>query len=481
MSINHPRRFLLFCLVAGLSVASCWIISCGGAGGPISIGGPVTGTITTSIADPPTCAASFDYIWVTITKVTANVSATAAPTDNGWVTLVDLTSSPKQLDLLSLASTTCILTQLGSTTGLPAGNYQQVRFYILDNKAASGPSPNKCGTNNGFNCVVPHGGIAQELLLSSEIQTGIKIPPGQIAGGSINLAVGQAADLNIIFDSCASIVIQGNGQYRLRPTLRLGEVPAISNAISGTVVDSGTSKPIPGALVLLEQPASSAIDRVLDAGVTAADGTFIFCPLPTGNYDVVVNAATANADLTTTVYGTTITFKVPLGTTLATIPLISEGTAVTPVWSTFKGQVTTVSTGAPTAADITISAFQQAIPTGGSSVSVTIPVLSSIAQPMTITTGASSASGPACPSGVDCFNYALILPSGNPQVGTFSSGPVVYAPPTAGAATYTVNGETADCTTSLPNPATTTPFVANPAATTNVTKLLAFSGCTQPF
>ena len=482
MPINHPRRFLLLCLVAGLSIASSWIISCGGGGGgSIPVGGPVMGTITTSITDPPTCAASFDHIWVTITKVTANVSATATPTDSGWVTLVDLTSSPKQLDLLSLASTTCILSQLGSTAGLPAANYQQIRFYLLDNSATSGPSPNNCGTHNGFNCVVPHQDVAQELLLSSEIQTGIKIPPGQIAGGGINLAVGQSADLNIIFDSCASIVLQENGQYRLRPSLRAGEVGTTGNAISGTVVDSSTSKPIAGALVLLEQPDSNSIDRVVDAGVTVVDGTFIFCPLPTGNYDVVVNAATANADLTTTVYGTTVTLKVPLGTTLATIPLISEGTAVTPVSSTFRGQVTTVSSGAPTAADVTISALQQVIPTGGSPVSVTIPVLSSLSQPLTITTGATSASLPACPSGLDCFNYSLTLPSGNPQVGTFSSGPVVYTPPTAGAATYTINGETPDCTTSLPNPPTTTPFVATPAGTTNVTQALAFSNCTQPF
>jgi len=432
------------------------------------------------MTDPPTCAASFDHIWVTVTKVLANTVATAGPNDKGWETLVDLTANPMQLDLLSLGSTTCMLHQLGSTTGLPAGNYQQIRFYILDNNATSGPSPNKCGSNNGFNCVVPHGGAAQELFLSSEDQTGIKIPSGQIAGGSINLAVGQAADLSIIFDACASIILQGGGQYRLRPTLRLGEVAATSNAISGTVVDS-SSKPISGAVVLLEQLDSNAIDRVLEAGVTAADGTFIFCPLPTGNYDVVVNAATANANLTTTVYGTTVTFKVPVGTTLATIPLISVGTAVTPVSATLRGQVTTVGTGAPTAADITVSALQEAIPTGESPVLVTVPVISSIAQPLTITTGAVTASGPACPTGLDCFNYSLTVPSRNPQVGTFISGPVVYTPPIAGAATYIVNAETADCTTSFPSPPTTTPFVANPAATTNVTMTLTFSGCTQPF
>jgi hypothetical protein len=154
---------------------------------------------------------------------------------------------------------------------------------------------------------------------------------------------------------------------------------------------------------------------------------------------------------------------------------------VTPVSSILTGQITTVGSGAPTAADITVSALQQAIPTGASPVSVTIPLLTSTAQPLTVTTGAVAPAGPVCPTGLDCYNYFLTLPSGNPQVGTFSSGPVVYTPPTAGATNYTVNGLTADCTTTFPSPPTTTPFVANPAATTNVTMALTFSSCTQPF
>ena len=86
---------------------------------------PGTGSVTTLLSDPPTCAApggQFQNVWVTITKVTANISSSAAPTDSGWVTLADLTANPKQIDLLSLASTTCVLTQLGSATGLPPGN-----------------------------------------------------------------------------------------------------------------------------------------------------------------------------------------------------------------------------------------------------------------------------------------------------------------------------------------------------------------------
>lgn len=482
---GKPRQIILLGITAVLLIASGWIISCGGN----SYSPPttaMTGAITTTLTDPPTCSASFDHVWVTVTKVRANISSTAADTDGGWVTLVDLTSSPKQVDLLSLASTTCLLSQLGSTSGLPPGNYQQIRLYLLSNTATSGPSPNNCGNNNGFNCVVPKGGSAQELLLSSEAQTGLKIPPGQIAGGGINLTAGESADLNINFDACASILLQGNGQYRLKPTLNAGVVSVNSNSISGKVVDtSATPNPIAGAVVLMEQPDSSGIDRVIDAGVTASDGTFIFCPLPAGNhsgkFDVVVDATTTTA-LVTTVYGATVALNVPVGTALNNIPLVSEGTgtALTIPWSTITGQVTSAGSGGATVADITLSPLQSAT-AGGSTVLVTVPAFAVSAQPPTFTTSATpTPASPACPAGTDCSNYTLMVPSGNPQVGAFSSGAISYTAPAAPPVTYSLNATTGNCTTSTPSPATASSITVTPAATTPVSTVLAFTGCTAP-
>jgi len=57
----------------------------------------------------------------------------------------------------------------------------------------------------------------QPLQLSSESKTGIKIPSGQIAGGDFTVGSGEDKDLNIDFNACASVVVQGNGQYRLKP------------------------------------------------------------------------------------------------------------------------------------------------------------------------------------------------------------------------------------------------------------------------
>jgi Domain of unknown function (DUF4382)/Carboxypeptidase regulatory-like domain len=485
MGKKGSRHLMTLAVIAGLLLASGWMISCGGNSATVPVTNAMTGNVTTSLTDPPTCMASFDHVWVTITKVTANISSTASDTDSGWVTLADLTSTPKQIDLLSLGSTTCLLEQLGSTSGLPPGNYQQIRLLLLDNSAASGPSPNACGSGNGFNCVVPSGGSAQELLLSSEAKTGIKIPPGQITGGGINLVAGQDADLNINFDACASILRQGNGQYRLKPTLHAGEVSVNNSGLGGTVVDSSNSSPIAGAVVLLEQPDSNAIDRVVNAGVTDANGMFNFCPLASGNYDVVVDATIPGA-LATTVYGATIAFNVPNGTALGNIPLVSEGTgtALTTPWATISGQVTSAGSGGATAQDITLYALQNAAPTGGSLVHVTIPVFSSGAQPPTFLTSATpTPSTPACPLGTDCSNYSLMVPSGNPSVGTFSGGTITYAAPAAGTVTYSVFAESVDtppCTASTPSPALVTPITVTPAATTTASVIPAFTGCTAP-
>src|SRR5439155_12925764 len=133
--------------------------------------------------------------------------------------------------------------------GLPPGAYQQIRLHLLSNTPAASemtPSPNMCANvekPGGFNCVELKNGKQQLLRLSSEAQTGIKIPPGQITGGAITLTAGQAADINIDFDACRSIVLQGNGVFRLKPTLHAGQIVLTTQAISGQVIDANTRQP----------------------------------------------------------------------------------------------------------------------------------------------------------------------------------------------------------------------------------------------
>src|ERR1700674_4898249 len=79
-------------------------------------------------------------------------------------------------------------------------------------------------------------------------------------------------------------------------------------SLTGTVVDSTVMKtPVPGALVVLEQPDSAGIDRVVASTVSASNGTFGFRPSAAGTYDVVADA-TVTTSGTTMTYAATVTF-----------------------------------------------------------------------------------------------------------------------------------------------------------------------------
>jgi hypothetical protein len=390
--------------------------------------------------------------------------------DAGWINLVDLRDQPMQIDLLDLDSTTCLLTQLGSTSGLPAGHYQQIRVLLLSNNPKPKepvPSLNKCD-GSGFNCVVPANGTPEELSIGSADRTGIKIPSGQIAQGKFVIPAGQSVDLNIDFDACRSIIKQGNGNFRLKPVLRASEVSLNKNAISGRIIDN-TGQPIPLALVAVEQKDSNNVDRIIVQKFTGLDGRFIFCPLPSGQtFDIIAVAITGKA-----AYNATVTLNVPVDTAMGDIPLVPESGLP----AIIKGQVTTTTSNQETSADIALSALQPTtpLPTTGppTSLIVTIPLLNGSTHSVT------TESNPGCLTGTDCADYSLLVPASNPQVGEFGQG---YKSPFSAPVNYWVNAEAfvpmsattnagkADCSpSSLPTVFNgTTSFTVAPGGTTTL-------------
>ncbi len=476
-------------LFLAVIVGSSLVSSCGNASSP----SPTvrTGSATVTLSDPPTCKipiGDFMNVWVTVTRVRAHISSTADANDGGWVDLADLTANPMQIDLLNIGANTCALATLGSASGLPPGNYQQLRLHLLSNNPAGGvalPATNNCG-DAGYNCVVLSGDVKQMLQLSSQDQTGIKIPSGRIAGGGISIEAGQTSDINIDFSACASVIRQGNGQFRLKPTLHAGEVSLSTDSISGRVIDNATGQPIAGATILVfaEQPDPNdpTLDRVvMSRTADSTAGTFSFCPLPAGNYDIVV-AAVSDAGVT---YNATFTFGVPTGTALADIPLEPETGADTTAAQILGRVSTTVDGTTATGADVAMSAFQEATPSGGTAMKVTVPLL-----PDSTPTFATEAL-PTCDAGTKCNDYALHVPGSNPMVGTFSTSGTVYSPPATGDILYSVGAQafvpggegTANCSpsavlTSLDN-------ASNPLAAvvgTPVTaETLPFTGCTTGF
>ena len=455
-----------------LAASGAFLLSCGSG----SNNSMKAATVQLSVSDPATCSppqGPFSRVFVTITDVRIHQSSSASDTDPGWVDLTPgLAGSPVQVDLLG-AATQCFLKMLGSSEIQP-GTYQQVRILLADNSTTV--SGNQCGSS--ANCVILSSDPMnpRPLQLSSESKTGIKIPPGQIAGGKFVVAAGESKDLDVDFNACASIVREGNGQYRLKPVLHAGEV-GLQPAISGTVIDAATQGPIIGGntVVALEQNDGNGVDHVVMETVTDANGAFSFCPVSTGSYDLVVTAINGAG----IAYSATVIGGVQSGAALGTVPLTA---ALVP--ASITGTITTGNGSSGTSADLSLSALQS-ITVNGNTFLITVPLAAQSASTATLTTSSST----TCPTNTDCVSYTLSLPAANPSIGTFSSsGHQAPALPATGAASYTLDAVAfvpqsagqPDCNpaelqtsqTSSSGPLTVSPGMSVSAAT------LVFTGCT---
>jgi hypothetical protein len=476
----------------GLAFLSAALVSCGGGTNTISGGG--TGTINVSLTDPPTCAfpnGAFDHVYVTIRSVQAHTSATADDNSGGWQELApQLNTQPKQIDLFSAASNTCLLTALGSNTALPVGTYQQIRLLLVPNDGGGGPLPasNACA-GQGFNCVFLHGlNTPVELQLSSQANTGLKIPPGQIVGGPITVAAGKDVDLNIDFNACASIIEQGNGPFRLKPVLTAGQVTTNTTGISGQVVDQVTLQPITlgtngAVLVAIEQQAQdgSGADFIFEETVADFSGSFNFCPLPSGSTFDVVAVAINGAGVA---YNATVAVGVPGGTNLGKIPLTAEAGTTGP--TTFQGFVTAKSGSAPATIDASVSALQTISLGNNVTRDVTIPAEGASIASLSVSSNTTCPSG--APSNSNCAAYTLIEPASNPRVGIFSAGTISsYSIPALAPVLYKIrataavplSGGSSDCVPSFvitSQDGSSNPLKALAGITVPV-KEVDFSGC----
>lgn len=406
-----------------------------------------TGSAVLSISDPPSCAApngSFKSVFVTIRSVQAHTSATATDNSPGWQELApQLNSQPVQLDLLNLPNSGgCLLQQLGSTTSLPVGDYQQIRLLLVPNGASSGPvlPSNACARlGRVINCVVDSNNDFSELELNSQANTGLKVPPGQIVGGRIHVAPGQSVDINVDFNACASIVPQGDGTFRLKPALTAGQISPNNSGISGQVVDSVTKIPVAGAQVALEQADAGGTEHVFMQGATDSNGNFRFCPLPMGAvFDVVVDAVNSAG----TAYNATVLLQVPAGTAVSTLPIIAE-TPSPAGPGVVQGIVTAVNGTTGASVDVSLTALQTVSLASGGTRQIATPLLNTPQQSSTLSVAMQSATPcqGATPAGAYCAQYTLIVPASNPSVGTFVAGTVTYGAPAAGAVSYSVQAQ----------------------------------------
>jgi hypothetical protein len=303
---------------------------------------------------------------------------------------------------------------------------------------------------------------------------------------------GQSVDLNIDFNACASIVQQGNGKFRLKPTLTAGQVSPNNSGIGGQVVDSVTKTPIVGSvLVAVEQPDSKGIDRIVMEASTDGNGNFRFCPLPTGPFDVVIVAVGPN----NLPYNATTIVNVPNGTNLSAIPLVAETGATSP--AVLQGFVTASGASSGANADVSLAALQTITFETNPVITrdLTIPLQSIQATAATQATNStgliSIESNTNCPAGspanANCAQYTLVVPGSNPNVGVFSASGFGYAGPASGDVLFTVDaiaatpssGGVPDC---IPSEMTTSKDANNQplrvtAGATTIVARIDFTGC----
>lgn len=139
-----------------------------------------------------------------------------------------------------------------ASAGIPAGKLQQVRLIL--------------GSNNS----VVLNGVSYPLSTPSAMQSGLKLQVHR------ELVAGVSYALLLDFDAGQSVVNQGNGQYALKPVIRVVD-QAINGSISGTVV--------PATPVSL---ATAIGGGSTYSSYSDTSGFFLIAGVPAGSYDVVI-------------------------------------------------------------------------------------------------------------------------------------------------------------------------------------------------
>lgn len=284
------KHTTLLALATTTLATAAVLTACGGGGGGDSTPIPAQlGSLSMAITDAPACG--FDAVNVTVQRVRVHQSASAEATDSGWS---EITLAPaRKINLLNL--TNGVLEQLGQTP-LPVGHYTQVRL-VLD--------PNAGNALN--NSVLPTGATLEKSLdTPSAIQSGIKL------NANFDVAANTRTDLVLDFDACKSVLTKGNGNYALKPVVKV--IPTIVNGISGFV-----SLAQLGSHVMVSAQQNGVV--VASTVPNATTGEFFLARLVPGNYDVVLTGDGKAASVVGTVPVATTTSTTALSTSAAPISL----------------------------------------------------------------------------------------------------------------------------------------------------------------
>lgn len=308
--MNTPSILKRFSSVLTLSAVMA-VTSCGGSDGGNGSGSASTGTLSLQITDGPVENAEHVYIQFSGLEIHSGDGHRTTlyycedPADSTLTVVSDSActtpSAPKQIDLLAFNGGQADILLNGYT--LPSGHYNWIRLMV--------------DTDGVLDSYIVVGGVDHELTIPSGNQTGLKLNRG------FNVPDGGSAGFTIDFDLRKSVHMTGNGDYKLRPTLRMVDnimVGSISGTVDASLVPVGCTP----AVYVFEGSGSTPddIDGIAPDPVSTAsveldgnDGLYKYMAafLDAGDYtiaytcDAAVDDPTINNDALTFTGATSVT------------------------------------------------------------------------------------------------------------------------------------------------------------------------------
>lgn len=226
---------LIYFVVVGIIILSLVSLYCSK-----STSSKKDGYLKLYLTDTPT---DFDEVNIVVSEIWIH-----AASDDTLANWIMLDSTEATYDLLELRNGVLALMD---SSQLPAGHYTQLRLKVTD----------------GSNVVVNGDSF------------GLEIPSGYTSGIKLNhqftIEEGRIYELTLDFDAEKSIIQKGNGEYQLKPVIRV-----IAQATSGEI--EGTTEPKPAQ--------AFAIADTDTAAQTSTDttGYFKLIGLGAGLYDVTI-------------------------------------------------------------------------------------------------------------------------------------------------------------------------------------------------
>jgi hypothetical protein len=215
------------------------------------------GSLRIVLIDSPS---KLDSIIICVSRVEVHKSGSDT-TEGSWTVIND---SLRYFDLLLLTNGASAV--LGDTS-LTEGKYTQIRLIVED-----------------CNYVIDNG-MKYPLTIPSGTQTGIKL------NHSFEIENGKLYELFLDLNVEKSVLITGNGKYKLKPTIRVIPV-VISGSISGQVL------PLDADPTIWTVSGTDTVSTYTDP-----NGFFKLMALPEGDYDVHITPADTLVYRDTTITG----------------------------------------------------------------------------------------------------------------------------------------------------------------------------------